>query len=127
MITKLPEGFQPPGSGTKFGAGVLGKTSHVAIACVGVWAIIAWRLDENLVTNGSLLIVGIVVTLFAAWWTRSSQNFAEKNPAQALLEGASLVDLRRAEMQAKGGQLIDSTAVEISPELIAEHRGDQDA
>ena len=126
MTPKLPEGLTLPGAGTKFGAGVLGKTSHVALGCVGIWGIVAWRLDGNLYKDGALIFVGAIVTIFAAWWTRSSQIFAADNPAQALLEGASLVALRRAEMQAKGGALIENQPVELSPETLIDHTAKSD-
>lgn len=111
-------------SGGKFGAGVLGKTSHVALACVTAWGVILWRISDNITLDVALVSGGIIMTIFAAWYVRSSQRFAEDNPAQALLEGSSLVDLRRAEMEAKGGALLLSKPAEMQSLTVVDSKVD---
>lgn len=99
----------------KFGRGVVSKTTVVAVGVVAVWGAIAWRLGENITLNATLLIAGVLATAFAVWYTRSSQNYAERNPAQALLEGAEFLEWTRLEAAAKGLPSPDSSAlVEIS-------------
>ena len=89
------------GRNIKLARGVIGKTGHVVLATVGIWALILWRWSGNLAVDGGLLGVGLVVTAFTAWWIRGSQKFAKENPAQAMLEGAEFLEYRRIEMGTK--------------------------
>ncbi len=86
----------------RLGRGVVSKTSYVAAAVVAVWGIVAWRLSDSLVENAFLLGAAIVVTGFAVWFIRGTQSFAERNPGQAMLEGAELIEWRKLDVQAKG-------------------------
>lgn len=86
----------------KFGRGVVSKTSYVAALVVGAWITIAFRIGENIYSNGGLLLAGIAATGFAHWYIKASQNFAERNPGQALLEGAEFLEWSRLEAAAKG-------------------------
>jgi len=97
----------------RLGKGVVGKTGHIVIGTLAVWGGVVWRLGENPVANGTLLIAGMIATLFAFWWIRSIQSFAERNPAQAMLEGAEFLEYRRLEVQAKG-----TPALEQQPSII---------
>jgi hypothetical protein len=104
------------GKSIKFGRGVIGKTSHIAMANLGVWSVIVFRWGDNLVVDGGLMAIGLAATAFSVWWTKSSQSFANQNPAQAMLEGADFVEYRRMEMQAKGVANGSSmTPIEINP------------
>src|SRR3712207_2125779 len=55
----------------------------------------------------------LVPTGAAVWWIKNMQNFAERNPAQAMLEGAEFMEFKRFEAQAKGvpslgrGQIVE--------------------
>jgi hypothetical protein len=86
----------------KFGRGVVSKTSYVAAFVVAVWLAVAWNWQGELSENIGRLIAGVIPTLFAVWFIRETQKFAEKNPAQALLEGAELLEWQKTEIQAKG-------------------------
>ncbi len=101
----------------KFGRGVVSKTSYVAALVVAAWGVIVFRLGDNLITNGALLLAGLVATGFAFWYIRSSQKFAEQNPSLALLEGAELIEWQKLEVAAKGGllQQPDDKMLEIKP------------
>jgi hypothetical protein len=98
LIKKLTESYRQ----VRFGRGVVGKTGHAMIAVIALWIMIAWRWSGNLWADGGLAIVGIAATAAFIWWVRSTQQFAEKNPAQALLEGAELLEYQKFEAQAKG-------------------------
>jgi len=73
-----------------------------------VWLAIAWRWTGTLSANFGMLIAGSVSTLFGAWYIKGTQSFAERNPAQALLEGAELLEWQKTEIQAKGLPPIES-------------------
>lgn len=79
----------------KLGRGVISKTSFVAALVPAVWIAIALRLTGNLYADLALLLPGIMATGFAVWYIKSSHTFAEKNPAQALLEGAEFLEYTR--------------------------------
>jgi hypothetical protein len=73
--------------------------------CYCFWqfgAFIAWRWSDNLLADAGLGLAGLVATGVFVWWTSSTQKFAERNPAQALLEGAEFLEYQRFEAQAKG-------------------------
>jgi len=86
----------------KFGRGVVSKTSYVAALCLAVWLAIAWKWNDSVIQDVGLLIIGVVTTIFAGWYIKATQNFAERNPAQALLEGAEFLEWSRLEAAAKG-------------------------
>lgn len=70
------------------------------LALMGVWAIIAWRVSGTY-TDIALIIVGLVSTALGVWWIRSTQDFAQRNPAQAILEGAEFLEYHKFEAQSK--------------------------
>ena len=82
----------------------MSKTSYVAALVVGVWLMVAWRWSESLIADAGLLIAGSIATLFAGWYIKESQAFAERNPGQALLDGAEFLEWSRLEAAAKGLQ-----------------------
>jgi hypothetical protein len=86
----------------KFGRGVVSKTSYVAALAMAVWGVVAWRWSENLIADVGLLVIGAVSTGFACWYINRCHEFAERNPAQALLEGAEFLEWSRLEAAAKG-------------------------
>jgi hypothetical protein len=90
------------GRNIKFGRGVTSKTSWVAAALLAVWFAIACKWTNDLALDALLLLAGMVATAFAAWYIHSAQSFAERNPAQAMLEGAEFLEWKRIEAAAKG-------------------------
>jgi hypothetical protein len=90
------------GRNVRFGKGVVAKTSYIAALTVAVWGIIAWRWSADLPSNMGMVLAGLIVTLFAFWFIRSTQKFAENNPAQAMLEGAELLEWRRLDEKING-------------------------
>jgi hypothetical protein len=67
-----------------------------------VWGIIVWRWSGNIWADAGLLLAGLVATGTVVWWVRSTQEFAQRNPAQAMLEGAEFIEYQKFEAQAKG-------------------------
>ncbi|MEG8024097.1 hypothetical protein QP162_05945 [Sphingomonas aurantiaca] len=55
------------------------------------------KMTEDLYFDAALAAVGLLITLFVVWFVRSTQTFAEANPAQALLEGAEIVAYKQIE------------------------------
>jgi hypothetical protein len=90
------------GASFKLSRGVVGKSGHVIVAVMVVWAVIAFRLSENVILSTMQLGVGVASSLLAVWWTRSTQKFAEKNPAQAMLDGAEFLEYQKLGIEAKG-------------------------
>jgi hypothetical protein len=72
------------------------------LAVLTIWLMIAWRWSGNLSADVGLGIVGLAATAAFIWWVRSTQKFAQENPAQALMEGAELLEYQKFEAQAKG-------------------------
>jgi hypothetical protein len=113
----------------KFPPGVIGKSSYVMIALLVLWAIVALRLSSNSSWHDPLLLVGIIATAIVIWWVWSTQRFAERNPGQAMLEGAQFLDYYKFEAQAKGLQLPRSPSSTDPdrplPPQITDDRADQ--
>ncbi len=99
----------------RFGRGVVGKTGHAMIAVLIVWAIIAWRLTGSFYSDLLLVLVGAIATSAFIWWTRSTQNFAHDNPAQAMLEGAEFLEYQKFEAQAKGLPPASQSVMTVDP------------
>lgn len=100
----------------KFGRGVVSKTSYVAALVIVVWIAVAWRWSGDLSSDLGLLIAGVIATGFAGWYVKATQNFAERNPAQALLEGAELLEWQRQEAAAKGfTPVAGAPSIELPP------------
>jgi hypothetical protein len=98
IINKIAEA----GRGVRLGKGVTGKTGHAILALLAIWAIALWRLGPSLVQSAAVLLAAIAATSVFVWWTRATQAFAERNPAQAMLEGAEFLEYQRFEAAAKG-------------------------
>lgn len=106
----------------KLGRGVVSKTGYVAALVIAVWFAIAWRWSGNWPADAGLLFLGMASTGFGAWYIRATQSFAEKNPAQALLEGAEFLEWTRMEAAAKGlPPVANPLMLDIKP---AEEQGD---
>ena len=91
------------GQQIKLGVGVVGKTSRAMLGIIAMWGVIVLRLSDNWALDAVLAAAGMAVTGAFAWWVNSTQQFAERNPAQAMLEGAQLLEYQRIEAEAKGG------------------------
>jgi hypothetical protein len=91
------------GKGVRLGPGVVGKTTYATIALVTLWTIIAFRIGTSAVLNGFLLSVGVMATGAYVFWVLATQRFAERNPAQAMLEGAQFLEFKRFEAESKAG------------------------
>lgn len=83
--------------GFKLGRGVVGKTGQVVLGLMVLWGMLIIKMTENLYFDAALAAVGLLITLFVVWFVRSTQSFAEANPAQALLEGAEIVAYKQIE------------------------------
>lgn len=82
--------------------GVVGKTGQAMLILLGIWGIIVLQLSDDPLRDKALFIAGLISTGIFWWWTKSTQDFAEKNPAHVLLEGAELLEYKRFETQFKG-------------------------
>jgi len=109
-LGKLTEKF----GHVKFPPGVIGKSSYVGIALLVLWAIIAVRLAND-TWFSPLLMVGLIATIFVVWLVWSTQRFAERNPGQAMLEGAEFLEYHKFEVQAKGLPHIGSSPLTTDP------------
>jgi hypothetical protein len=95
------------------------------LALMVVWGVVAWRWSADLLADAGLLVAGLAATAVVIWWVRSTQSFAERNPAQAMLEGAEFLEYQRFEAQAKGiTSLAKPGSPAIAGELSAPERGD---
>lgn len=98
ILKKLGESYRQ----IRFGRGVVGKTSHSTLAVIGAWALVLFRLSENVWLDVALIACGVVVTCINIWWVRGTQKFARENPGLALMEGAELLEYQKFEAYAKG-------------------------
>jgi hypothetical protein len=95
--------------------GVVSKTGHAMLAVIATWAVIFWQLSDNAIRNISLILGGAILTGVFIWWVRSTQRFAERNPAQAMLEGAEFLEWHKFEAQAKGLPKLQSSPIISDP------------
>ncbi|HEV8333801.1 MAG TPA: hypothetical protein VGQ22_20425 [Steroidobacteraceae bacterium] len=105
--------------GVKFGRGVVGKTSYAMLALFGLWALILFRLSDNLIVDALLLGAGVAVTLVYMWWVKKTQKFAVENPGLAMLEGAQFLEYQKWEAGIKGLPPLNSPRI---PDPSADHR-----
>ena len=91
IARRLAEAFRQ----VRFASGVVGKTSYLTLAIVGIWALVIWRLSDNLVLDAFLVASASIATGAYVWWTRRTHAFATNNPGLALLEGAHLLEYQR--------------------------------
>ena len=103
LVRQLAESYK----GIKFGQGVVGKTSYATITLIGLWTVVVFRLSDNLWLNAALFGAGLMATGIYFWWVKKTQNFAEKNPGLAILEGAELIEYQKWDAEIKGIGVID--------------------
>ena len=87
----------------KMGVGVVGKTTRAMCLLLTLWGLIVWRLGPDHQLNNPLLAIGIAATLAFGFWVVLTHRFAERNPAQAMLEDAQFLEYRKFEASIKGG------------------------
>jgi hypothetical protein len=82
----------------RFGRGVIGRVTFVALAVFAILGIVADRVSGNyfLIGIGAAAAVLFLVFLFKVL------DFAKKNPAIAVLDGAELITWRQLDLAAKG-------------------------
>jgi hypothetical protein len=61
------------------------------------------------------LAVGLIATGVVVWWVRATQEFAERNPGQAMLDGAQFLGYYKFEVQVKGQTLPVHAAESTDP------------
>ena len=83
-------------------AGVIGKTTRGMLAILGVWGLIVLKITDSIVTNSVLIVIGAAITVLFIWWVRKTHDFAEKHPAQAMLDGAEFIEYQKFTAQIKG-------------------------
>lgn len=110
--TDALKGVLSTGRNVKLGAGVVGKTGHVMWGLIAMWAVIVMRMNDNWILDAALGVVGIFVTAVMCWFVFATHRFAEKNPAQAMLEGAEFLEYHKIEVAAKGIPPTNSGLVE---------------
>lgn len=94
------------GLGIKFGRGVAAKTAYAMIALLVIWLGVIWKLGDGLMLNCFLIGAALAATAVDVWWIWSTQRFAERNPAQALLDGAEFIEYKKFEAEVKGGAAV---------------------
>lgn len=100
------------GLGIKFGRGVAAKTAYAMCALlVIIWGGVIWKLGDSIVQNCFLVGSASVASALTVWWICSTQRFAERNPAQAILDGAQFIEYKRFEAQAKGSPPVSGTSL----------------
>lgn len=82
--------------------GVLGKTHTVMVGIMVIWTVVIFRLSgTELYLDAGLIGCGAAATWVGLRWCRESRDFAVKNPALALMEGADITDYQRFQAEAK--------------------------
>ena len=105
MVVDVPKILEAIGlksesySKIRFGQGVVGKTSMVALSVVFVLGTIAYKL-ENYPWMQFLLALIIAGGFF--WYFKRTIKFSEENPQLALMDGAELVAWKQIDLAAKG-------------------------
>lgn len=110
-IKRLTESYRS----VRFPRGVVGKTTHGMLALFGVWGVILWRWTDSLATDVGLLAAGLVASGIFIWWVKTTQAFAERNPAQAILDGAEFIEYKKFEAQVKGLPPATTTVLTTDP------------
>jgi hypothetical protein len=91
------------GMGVRFGRGVVAKTGYAVVAVLVIWLGVVWRIGDSLVQNCFLAGAALVASALVIWWILATQRFAERNPAQAMLDGAEFIEYKRFEATSKDG------------------------
>jgi hypothetical protein len=92
------------GTRVRLAPGVIGKSSIIDIGVVVLWGIVLTRFSPTTPWwyNVGLVGVAFFATLVAQRETKHMRDFAEKNPALALMEGADITEYKKFEAQSKG-------------------------
>lgn len=105
-------------TGIRFAPGVVGKMGFVAAMAVGALGFIGYSMTSD----GMKLTVGFTVAgclfayICAALW------YAAKNPYNALLEGADLIQLKQLEIAERGQAPVIATA-NVAPPVVLKVEG----
>ena len=85
----------------RFPAGVFGKTCMLVAVVATAFAAIAWSVSTDWVSALALVLLSLLTctALFRLF------NFADRNPAAAILEGAEFIKHEEMTLQYKGQQL----------------------
>ena len=113
IIKRLSETYRS----VRLGRGVVGKTGQAMLGLLAMWSIIVWQLSDNIMRDASLIVSGLIATGIFWWWSNSIQRFAKENPAQALLEGAELLEYQKFEAQIKGFSHIEFALITSDPNM----------
>ena len=90
------------------------------LALVGAWAIVLTRLSNDLTFDAVLVASAFLLTIVMVWWVKSTQNFAERNPGQALLDGAQLIEYKKFEAESKGMAAAGRSMLTDDPSRVIE-------
>jgi hypothetical protein len=110
-IKRLSESYRS----VRFPRGVVGKTTQGMLGLFGIWGVLLWRWTDSLTMDLGLLASGLIASGVFMWWVRTTQAFAERNPAQAILDGAEFIEYKKFEAQAKGLPPISSSILISDP------------
>ena len=96
-------GLAMSGTRFRFPPGVTGKSSLIYVGLVTLWAIVLLRLSPTkYVFDGGLIGCAAFMTWVGIRECHKMRDFAEKNPALAMMEGADVTEYSRFEAEAKG-------------------------
>lgn len=73
------------------------------IALLVIWLSVVWKLGDSLVLNCFLLGSAVFASVLVVWWIWATQRFAERSPAQAMLDGDEFIEYKRFEAEVKDG------------------------
>lgn len=111
------------GMGVRFGRGVVAKTGYAVVGVLVIWLGVALKIGASTVQNCFLVGCGLIATALVIWWIRSTQQFAERNPAQAILEGAEFLEYKKLETTSKFGSPTGGSVIASEESTaILEHR-----
>ena len=100
----------------RLGRGVVSQSARVVMLAICVLGVSVYFWTDNVSKDLGLAFVDLLVVGLAVFWMKETHRFAEKNPAQALLEGADLTRYHAQELKAAGQR------VETRP-ILVEDRG----
>ena len=110
----------------RLGRGAVGKTASIMLGACGVFAVIAYGTSGHVV---ALIALAAMFTMLVLIVIYGILDFASRNPAQALLEGADLVKWREIDMAAKNVPALPPGPSEPDPQnpVVIELKANTDA